>query len=196
MRKNIARAAVTVALTFLATGAHATTNLINNGSFETGDFTGWSLGGDTDFTGVVGNFSGVNPEDGNFQAYLGSVGSDTTLSQTFSDVAGQTYTTSLWMASFGGTPSDFGALLDGATELSINPVSAQGYTQYTFSFTGTGSDTLTIFSRNDPSYQLLDNVSVSGGAVPEPASWALMMSGLGLIGGILRSRRTTVVVAI
>jgi PEP-CTERM motif len=31
-------------------------------------------------------------------------------------------------------------------------------------------------------------VSVS---VPEPASWALMISGFGLVGGAMRKRRTT-----
>jgi len=28
-----------------------------------------------------------------------------------------------------------------------------------------------------------------GGAVPEPASWALMLGGFGLVGGAMRSRR-------
>jgi len=32
------------------------------------------------------------------------------------------------------------------------------------------------------------------GAVPEPASWALMLGGFGLVGGALRSRRNTAVI--
>ena len=36
-------------------------------------------------------------------------------------------------------------------------------------------------------YIALDNVRIDG--VPEPASWALMLSGFGLVGGILRSSR-------
>jgi len=37
----------------------------------------------------------------------------------------------------------------------------------------------------------LDNVQVSG-AVPEPASWALMLGGFGLVGGAMRSRKRSV----
>ena len=40
---------------------------------------------------------------------------------------------------------------------------------------------------------VLDNISVST-AVPEPASWALMVAGFGLVGFAYR-RRSTVVVA-
>lgn len=39
----------------------------------------------------------------------------------------------------------------------------------------------------------LSNIRLSGpGAVPEPASWALMIGGMGLVGGALRRRRTAV----
>ena len=46
------------------------------------------------------------------------------------------------------------------------------------------------------SYNLNDNAGyqlLSNGAVPEPASWALMVGGFGLVGGALRSRRRTAV---
>ncbi len=39
--------------------------------------------------------------------------------------------------------------------------------------------------------QQLDNITVNGG-VPEPASWAMMLGGFGLVGGIMRSRRKSV----
>ena len=39
----------------------------------------------------------------------------------------------------------------------------------------------------------LDNVSVTGsGAVPEPASWAMMLGGFGLVGGAMRRRSAAV----
>ena len=47
---------------------------------------------------------------------------------------------------------------------------------YTFDYTGGGNPNGSI-------------VSVSSGAVPEPASWALMMLGVGLAGAGLRGRR-------
>jgi hypothetical protein len=44
-------------------------------------------------------------------------------------------------------------------------------------------------------YAVIDNVSFSGGTVPEPATWAMMVGGLGLVGVSLRSRRRSVVAA-
>src|SRR5262249_25131594 len=45
-------------------------NLVNGG-FETGDFTGWDLSGNTGFTGV----SAINPHSGTYAAFLGPIGS-------------------------------------------------------------------------------------------------------------------------
>ena len=59
------------------------------------------------------------------------------------------------------------------------------------------SETLSFLAHGTPNgvppFSLLDGVS--GNAVPEPASWALMLGGLGLVGGALRSRRRSVVAA-
>jgi hypothetical protein len=57
-------------------------------------------------------------------------------------------------------------------------------------------DDLANFSSDFDGQLLLDNVSLSdtGGAiggVPEPASWALMIAGFGLVGGALRRRRSS-----
>ena len=53
--------------------------------------------------------------------------------------------------------------------------------------TGTGSDQLQFVAANDPGYIWIDNVSLS--AAPEPAAWAMMVAGFGLVGGALRSAR-------
>jgi hypothetical protein len=165
----------------LACPASASTNLLVNGSFETGDFTGWTLSGNTGYLGVVTSFSGVLPENGSYEVYAGSIGSDVGISQTFSDTAGTTYTASGYVYGFGGTPSDFGMQIDGTSYIYVNPYPASGWTQYSFTFTGTGSDTFTIVNRNDPSYQLLDNFSVSS-AVPEPSTWAMLLLGFAGLG--------------
>ena len=47
------------------------------------------------------------------------------------------------------------------------------------------------FSSLGYTYNQLDNVQVSG-AVPEPASWALMLGGFGVVGGAMRSRKRSV----
>jgi len=63
-------------------------------------------------------------------------------------------------------------------------------TNHTFNVVGTGSDTIAFSFRNDPSYYNLDNISVSAVApVPEPATWAMMLVGLGAIGFMARRRQ-------
>ena len=164
-------------------GARASTNLLINGSFETGDFTGWTLSGNIVDTMVEGPLNGVDPEDGNFQAVTGAVGSLNLISQTFSDVSDATYEVSLWEASEGGSPSEFDVAINGTDFIDISPVPTSGYAQFTFTFTGTGSDTLSISNRNDPNFQFIDNVSVTSVAVvPEPSTWAMFLLGFGALG--------------
>lgn len=164
-------------------GAGASTNLLINGSFETGDFTGWTLSGNIVDTMVEGRLNGVDPEDGNFQAVTGAVGSLNLISQTFSDVSDATYEVSLWEASEGGSPSEFDVAINGTDFIDISPVPMSGYAQFTFTFTGTGSDMLSISNRNDPNFQFIDNVSVTSvAAVPEPSTWAMFLLGFGALG--------------
>lgn len=172
-------------------------NLLTNGSFESGDFApGWNCGGNCEFTQVVsGPFYVYNgAQDGQFYVTGGAVGAPADISQTFSDTAGAQYTLSFWMASVGDDPSFFGVDINGNSLLSQNDPNTGGvWTQFTFNFTGTGSDTLTFHIQDDPEYIALDNVSVEqsgGGTVPEPSSFLLMGSGvLGLAGVIRRKMR-------
>jgi hypothetical protein len=58
-----------------------------------------------------------------------------------------------------------------------------------FTVTAKSSTTLVEFrGRNDPSYQALDNVSVTA-AVSEPESYAMMMAGMGVMGIVARRRK-------
>lgn len=167
-------------------------NLIVNGGFETGDFTGWTVVENN--TGVeTTGYDGLYPHSGTYFAALGNVGCCGTISQTVSDTAGEALTLTYFHMSDGGTPNYFETDWDGVAIAGsiINNAPDQrgsGYVEYQFDVTGTGSDTLQFVERNDPSYDALDDVSLTG-AIPEPASWAMMMLGLFGAGAILRSRR-------
>jgi hypothetical protein len=193
MRQKALLAVVALAvLVAVAPMAFASPNLVNNGSFESGDFTGWTQGGN--FLADVVNFPFSvysTAEDGSWYAVLGSVGSDGTLSQTFATTAGANYTFSFWFASNGDNPSDFSASWDGVSVLSLtNPNTGIPWSLFSFTETGTGSDTIQFSFRDDPAWMALDNVSVTqnGGTTPEPSSLLLLGSGLLTVGGVVRRK--------
>ena len=180
-----------VALSAFAASSAGAANLLVNGSFETGDFTGWTETGNLGFTSVTpSGTGGYAAEDGNYFVFAGAVGSNNLLSQTFVDTPGALYIAAGYMASNGTIPSEFNIEINGDSNIVVDDSAPQPYTKYAFYFTGTGLDTFAVSSRDDPSYIALDNFSVTAAtAVPEPMSWALMLIGFGGLGAVARVRR-------
>ena len=138
-------------------------NLLTNGSFETGDFTGWTQGGNTGDTSVVSGpyyrYSGA--QAGAFYAVLGPVGSPGSLRQRISTIPGQPYHVCFWLNAVGDNPSFFNGYWDTPQFVSLTNPLTRGWTRYVYGpFTGTGNDTLMFTFRDDPGWIALDNVSV------------------------------------
>jgi hypothetical protein len=196
MRPKSLLVVVALAVAFLMTAPKTfAQNLIQNGSFETGDYTDWTTTGNFEFTQVVSGafyvYSGA--EDGDFYSTAGPVGSLGGFSQSFADVAGASYTFSFWLNAVGDDPSEFVAMWDGVPLLDLSDPNTGGvWTLESFTATGTGNDNITFEFQDDPEYIALDNVSVSQnggtGTTPEPSSFILMGSGALALGGIVRRK--------
>ena len=135
--------------------------------------------------------------------YSGSSG-DSGVSQTIATNVGDTYTLNFYIGGYQGYGSnsvivDIGAVSSLISDPMTSGITA-GNTLWTLenvSFVATSASTsLSIIGNNSgQDFIGLDNVSVSGsaaGAVPETASWAMFIGGLGLVGGTMRRRRASV----
>jgi len=176
-----------ILLASLALTPAAQANSVTNGSFETGNFTGWMLSGNTGFTGVDHGTTGFapGPQSGSFGAFFGPVGSLGFLSQSVATVPGASYNLTFSLARDGLTPNEFQVSWNGNAILDQINLPSFGYTQEGVSnLLATGATTPLQFGfRDDPGYLYLDAVYVGAGAVPEPTTlllWGATMTGLAL----------------
>lgn len=201
----------------LVSSAPQAAELLLNGGFEDGVQT-VAIGGFTNFEVPVDwtpnaafvQFSGYNHVTGSIfhsganSLSIGDTDSDplATLSQSFNDVAGDTYDVTFWAAYGGGVGADPNAFLTlsvGSASNTVRDTLGATFEEFSFSFVGTGRDTLTIAGQTNPSEWFVDDASVTGsaaGTVPEAPTWAMMLAGfagLGVLG--YRWRRAAVPVA-
>ncbi len=185
-------ALASLGLLSLAALPAAAQNLVVNPGFETGDFTGYTLGGNNNPNNILVATVYVttapvvfNPHSGTKFAVLGPIGSDGTLSQTLATTAGDQYQVGFYLASDGATPNDFSASFGGTTLFSQTNIPATtGYVNHTFTVTGTGAPEILLFSfRNDPGVLALDDISVTA-ANPVPEASTTVSLGLLLCLGL------------
>ncbi len=149
--------------------------LVQNGGFETGNFNGWTLNGNSYPYNFVTNSIAynigtrrhatnitINPHSGTYFAALNEPGALAYLSQNVPTFAGQAYLLSLWMDSPDGeTPNEFSVSWNGGTLFDQANLPKLGWTNLQFIVTATGNSTvLQIGARDDVTYLALDDVSV------------------------------------
>jgi hypothetical protein len=160
------------ALFCIVINADATEHIVN-GTFSAQDQTqqdGWTTTSNAYFYG--GN-----------AYHEGSVAQSGYLSQTVTGAVGNA------ILSF-DYDSSFGYQLTMWNGVEVNSLyGSHEIEHYSFAVTATGNDVLTFIGRNDPSFNHLSNVSVYTAAVPEPATYGMLLAGLAVVGGTAARRK-------
>lgn len=163
---------------------------LNNGSTA---ITGWTVGGlGIDYIGTY-----WEADDGVRSIDLS--GNDKgSISQLLTDlIVGNTYGISFSLAGNpdGGASTKVAVVSDGGSQTSVfffdqagNTREDMGWVTQFFTFTAVDTSARLTFSatQNDPYGPAIDNVALV--ALPEPATWGLMILGFGAIGSVLRRR--------
>ncbi len=149
-------------------------NLVENGGFETGDFSGWTLVGNTvalpyiyNVVGTDWNYPGL-VHSGNYGAFLGQSGYAATLSETLVTTPGQIYLVSWWLNNQEAVGyQSFSVGLDGTNYFTLEAPPDFAWTNLQFVAMASSTNALLQFAAESDDYCFcLDDVSVL--PVPPP----------------------------
>jgi PKD repeat protein len=141
--------------------------LVVNGGFETGDFTGWSTGGNFESCFVVS--SPTFAHSGAWGAFLEPTGSLGYIYQTLATTPGTAYALSLWLDNpVSSTGAAFAVSWNGTALLNWTNPPAFAWTNIQFNVTAPGSNTVLQFGFVNNNAFGLDDVRVLPAVVPRP----------------------------
>lgn len=193
MHLNLRKSFLAFALVASCAATASAANLVVNGDFQTGTFSGWTVNETTNHPWFVASGANDYASDGciGSPCIAGPMTGESYLYQDLATVTGATYTLTFDYFSAEGTPNELAVYFGGVLVddlVNLNTTSPVTYTLTGLVAPG-GSTRLEFLGRQDPTYDYLDNISVTGatGVTPEPATFVLVGSSmLGLAGAVRR----------